>query len=374
MEFMGNTWAEVDLTALKHNFAAIRQHYGAGRQIFSIVKTDAYGHGAAPVAKALAEAGSEGFSVSSVVEAEELRRHGITQPILILGYTPPECAQRLAAGNISQCVFSLDYARELSAQAKASGVTLSIHLKLDTGMGRLGFDCRQDREPGLEDALAVLSLENLKAEGVFMHFATADSYEAANAAFAAQQAQRFWRAVELLENQGHSITYKHCCNSAATITMDPRGNVIRPGIILYGLSPAEEVKLPADFQPVMGLYSTVSMVKTLSQGQTVSYGRTYEAPAHRVIATVSAGYGDGVPRLLSGRGHVLIRGKRCPIVGRVCMDQLCVDVTGVEGVCRGDRVTIFGPGLPIEEVAAQAQTIHYEILCGITKRVPRIYK
>lgn len=372
LEFHGCTWAEVDLSALLHNFSVVRQLYGRERKLLSIVKTDAYGHGAVPVARALQDAGSEGFCVSSLPEADQLRRCGITVPILILGYTPTHLVPQLAEKHIHQCVYALDYARELDAAAQAAGVRICTHLKLDTGMGRLGFDCRSDAEPGLQEALQVLQLKNLDTTGVFMHFATADGTSEEDTAFAQAQADRFTQAVAALQATGHQFTYIHCCNSAGTLSLPALGNAIRPGIILYGLSPME-YPIP-QLQPVMSLYSTVSMVKTLSGGQTLSYGRTYTAQADRKIATVCAGYGDGVPRLLSGRGHVLIRGKRAPIVGRICMDHLCVDVTDIEGVCRGDTVTLFGPGLPVQEVARQAQTIHYEILCGITKRVQRIYK
>ncbi len=366
MVFQGCTWAEVDMSALLKNFYTVKEKYAAGRQIFSIVKTDAYGHGSAPIAKALQAAGSDGFSVSSVLEARELRQAGIEKPVLILGYTPALCAETLSREEIHQCVFSLDYARELDAAAGKAGVTVKVHLKLDTGMGRIGFNCRSQEELGLEAAKAVLTLPNLEVVGAFMHFATADG----DLYFAAQQAQRFEKAVKAL---GKDFTYLHCCNSAATLQLPALGNAIRPGIILYGLSPLEG-PLPEDFRPVMSLYSTVSQVKTLDANQSVSYGRAYVAQTPRRIATVCAGYGDGVPRLLSGQGHVLIRGRKAPIVGKICMDHLCVDVTDIDGVTRGDTVTIFGPGLPIEEVAAQAQTIHYEILCGIAKRVTRIYR
>ncbi len=370
LEFIGNTWAEVDLTALKHNFHMVREGFAKQRQIFSIVKTDAYGHGGVPAAKALQEAGSDGFSVSSVVEALELRRGGIEKPILILGYTPAECAGLLAQEDIHQCVFSLDYAQALSAEAQKREIIVKVHLKLDTGMGRVGFDCRTDAVPGLAEAKAVLTLPNLAVVGVYMHFATADGTAPAELDFAQAQADRFQQAVQAL---AHPFSYIHCCNSAATLCKPAMGNTIRPGIVLYGLSPLES-PLPEGFRPVMSLYSTVSQVKTIGLAESVSYGRTFIAKEPRRIATVCAGYGDGVPRLLSGKGHVIIHGQRAPIVGRVCMDHLCVDVTQIDGVQTGDRVTIFGPGLPVEEVAGHAQTIHYEILCGITKRVPRVYK
>ncbi len=374
MGLYGNTWAEVDISALLNNFHLLRQKFAAGRKLLSIVKTDAYGHGAAQIATILQSAGSEGFSVSGLFEAEELRQSGITAPIVILGYTPAHHAELLAHRKIHQCIFSLDYARELNAAAKAAGVVVSVHLKLDTGMGRIGFDCRRENFPGLAEAKAVLTLENLQVVGVFMHFATADSFDSEDVRFTKDQAAHFWACVEQLEAAGAAFQYKHCCNSAATLLQEPQGNAIRPGIILYGLSPDGNVPLPEGFRPVMSMYSTVSQVKTLEDHESVSYGRTWYSQGRRRIATICAGYGDGVPRLLSGKGHVLIRGQKAPIVGRVCMDHFCVDVTDIEGVVRGDNVTIFGPGLPVEQVAAWADTIHYEILCGIAKRVKRIYK
>ncbi len=373
MEFIGNTWAEVDVSALLNNFQLLRQRYAAGRKLLSIVKTDAYGHGAAQIASLLQKAGSDGFTVSGLLEAEELRQSGITVPIVILGYTPVCHAELLARQDIHQCVFSLDYARELDAAAAQAGVTVPVHLKLDTGMGRIGFDCRSDAFPGLSDARAVLELKHLRVVGVFMHFATADSFKSCDVDFASEQAQRFWTCVEGLEAAGAQFVYKHCCNSAATLLQEPQGNAIRPGIILYGLAP-DGLSLPEGFRPVMSVYSTVSQVKTMEDHESVSYGRTWFSQGQRKIATICAGYGDGVPRLLSSKGHVLIRGKKAPIVGRVCMDHLCVDVTDIPEVSRGDRVTIFGPGLPVEQVAAWADTLHYEILCGMAKRVMRVYK
>ncbi len=369
MNDIGNTWAEVDLSALLQNFDLVRERYAAGRQLLSIVKTDAYGHGGPVIAKALQEAGSDGFCVSSLAEALELRENGIYRPILILGYTPADQAETLARQNIHQAVFSPDYAMALSRAAEAAGVCVQVHLKLDTGMGRIGFDCRSDAEPQLQQAKAVLSLPNLDTVGVFMHFATADGTEDQDLDFAEDQARRFRTAVQAL---GRDFPYVHCCNSAATLCKPVMGNAIRPGIVLYGLSPLE--RAVEGLRPVMSLYSTVSQVKTIAPEESVSYGRSYVAAEPRRIATVCAGYGDGVPRLLSGKGHVLIHGQRAPIVGRVCMDHLCVDVTDIADVQTGDRVTLFGPGLPVEELAAQANTIHYEILCGIAKRVRRIYK
>lgn len=365
------TWAEIDLGVLKENFAAVRS--ACNRSVYAVVKADAYGHGAVPVASALCQAGVDGFAVSNLVEAEELRSAGIDAPILILGYTPVDCAQRLVQGNIAQCVYSMEYAQALNAQAKEAGIVVTAHLKLDTGMGRIGFDFRSDDAPGFADAKKVLALEHLNTVGIFMHFAVADSEAPSDRAFTQAQYTRFWNAVEALEKE-HPFQVRHCCNSAAALGLQAeKGDAVRAGIILYGLAPSDEVELPRSIRPVMSLYSVVSMIKTIAPAQTVSYGRTYAAPDAKRVATVCAGYADGVPRLLSNKGSVLIHGKRAPIVGRVCMDQFCVDVTDIPDVSIGDVVTIWGPGLPVEEVASIAQTINYEIVCGISKRVPRKY-
>ena len=362
------TWAEIDLAALAGNFAAIEKR--CAQKIYAVIKADAYGHGAVETARVLEQCGAYGFAVSNISEAQQLRQAGINAPLLILGYTPAEYAPALAEYDIEQCVYSLEYARQLS---RAAQKPLRVHLKLDTGMGRIGFDCRSETAPGIMEAKQVLSVEGMDACGVFMHFAAAD--DPAEEGFTKEQYRRFYEAVAALEADGHRFRIKHCRNSAAIMTMpEEQTDAVRAGIILYGLKPDAAMTLPEEFRPVMSLYSRVSMVKTVAAGESVSYGRTYKAGSPRIIATVSAGYADGVPRLLSGRGSVLINGQPAPIVGRVCMDQFCVDVTEIEGVAIGDKVTIFGPGLPVEEVAANAETINYEVVCGISKRVPRIYK
>ena len=359
------TWAEIDLAALAGNFAAIQKR--CHKKIYAVIKADAYGHGALEAAQVLEKCGAYGFAVSNIEEGVQLRDAGTKLPILILGYTPVVYADALIEHNIDQCVYSLEYARQLNAAATG---TVRVHLKLDTGMGRIGFDCRDALN--LEEAKQVLELEKLDVCGVFMHFAVADT--PAQAEFTHGQYSRFLSAVSQLEAQGHKFEIKHCQNSAATLTLSENAtDAVRAGIILYGLTPDVGMMLPEDFKPVMSLYSTVSQVKTISPGETVSYGRTYTADSPRKIATVSAGYADGVPRLLSNRGSVVIGGQKAPIVGRICMDQFCVDVTDIEDVKMGDKVTIFGEGLPVEEVAGIAQTINYEIVCGITKRVPRVY-
>ena len=372
MAELRRTWAEIDREALTGNYDAICAISGC--EVWPVVKANAYGHGAIEVARLMQSRGAKNFAVSNLREAEELLQAGIEGELLILGYTPAAEAVALAESGICQCVYSLEYAELLNEAARGAGVRIKAHLKLDTGMARLGFDCRNDDLPGLRSAARALKLSNLDFTGVFTHFAVADGCGAEDAAFTAGQYDRFYRAVELLEAEGYSFAQKHCSNSAAMFTLpDARTDAIRAGIILYGLAPSGEVPLPPAFKPAMSLYSVVSMVKELRPEESVSYGRTYKADAPRWIATVTAGYADGYPRLLSNRGYVLIHGKKAPILGRVCMDQLCVDVSHIPEVAMGDQVTLFGPGLPVEKVAEWAGTINYEIVCGIAERVPRIY-
>ncbi len=371
-DYLRRTWVEIDINSIISNLKTIKGI--CNKKVFAVVKADAYGHGAAEVASALEKNGADGFAVSNIVEAEELRQAGISLPILILGYTPENLVERIAKANVIQCVFSKEYAEKLNNSAKICGVTVNIHIKLDTGMGRIGFDCRTDELKGISDIESILQLSNLNSEGIFTHFAVADGICDDDKSFTSEQYERFKKAVKLLEKAGHSFKLCHCENSAAALGCKPENtNAVRAGIVMYGLTPYTQFPLPKEFKPAMSLYSVVSMVKTVDAQQTISYGRTYKTHTPRKIATVTAGYADGVPRLLSNKGYVLINGEKAPIVGRVCMDQFCIDVTEIENVKEGDTVTIFGKGLSIEEVANAAQTINYEIICGIPKRVPRVF-
>ncbi len=372
MNYLHRAWAEINLDALVHNFKLIRSMTDA--KIFSVVKANAYGHSVPMIAKLLEQNGTDYFAVSNIDEARELRGLDIKKPVLILGYTPPFLAKELYENDIIQAVYSLEYAEKLNRYAAEAGVKVTAHVKLDTGMGRIGFDCRGDELAGLEEANKALTLSNIIYKGIFTHFPVADSYESLDMAYTDTQYNRFIKSVKALEEDGFCFEIKHCCNSAATLLdRDKHMDAIRPGIILYGLAPSTEIKLDKPFIPVMTFKATVSMVKTVKAEETVSYGRTYKAEKPTRIATVTAGYADGFPRLLSGRGSVLIRGKKAPIVGRICMDQFCADVSGIDDVEEGDTVILFGEGLPVEELAALSDTINYEIVCGLSKRVPRIY-
>ena len=372
MDFLRRAWVEIDLVALKNNYKIIKDT--CNTRVISVVKADAYGHGFEHCVKALEEVGCDMFAVSNVLEAVELRDVGIKGDILVLGYTPVETAETLAKNNIIQCVYSLEYATALSEKASELGIEIKAHLKLDTGMSRIGFNCRNEETDVLEIEKALL-LDNLKYTGVFMHFASADSNDASDVDFTKLQFERFMDTVSKLEQKGFNFPIKHSCNSAGAISYDDMYlDAVRAGIVLYGLKPSEDVVIDSGIKPVMSMYSVVSQVKTILPEDTVSYGRTFKADKPLKVATITCGYADGVPRLLSNKGRVLINGKSAQIIGRVCMDQFCVDVTDIPDVKIGDVAEIFGNNISVDEVALNAQTINYEIVCGITKRVPKIYK
>lgn len=371
--FLRRTWAEIDTNALIHNFNIIKST--ANSRVCAVVKANAYGHGVDIVAPLLQEAGTDYFAVSNIEEAIELREIGIIKPVLILGYTPCELATELYNYNISQCVYSLEYARELSNEAVKSDVTVKIHIKLDTGMSRIGFDCRSNTLNGISDAITAAKLNGFALEGVFTHFAVSDRNTTQEDGFTAAQYERFEKAVALIKTSGLNPAICHCCNSAALCQdNDKQLDMCRAGIILYGLTPSSDLKLPQNFIPVMSFKSIVSQVKEIVAGDTVSYGRTFKAKNNMTVATISCGYADGYPRLLSNKGYVLINGQRAKIIGRVCMDQFCVDVTNIKDVKRGDEVLLWGKELPVEQFADIIGTINYELVCGVSTRVKRTKK
>ncbi len=372
MEFLHRTWAEIDLSALKHNFEIIKSEAGDAK-LMAVVKADAYGHSVRYIAPVLEEQGASAFAVSNIEEAITLRGCGITKPILILGYTPVSMASQLYTNDITQAVYSSEYAHALSAAAEEARVTLNIHIKLDTGMGRIGFDCRNDALCGISEAIVAAKLPHFHFDGIFTHFCESDRTPETEDGYTQEQYARFCAGVERFKQAGLRPRACHCCNSAAfCLDAEKHLNLCRPGIILYGLTPAADLKLSEDFIPVMTVKSVVSMVKTIRPGDTVNYGRTFKAKKEMRVATVTAGYADGYPRLLSNRGQVMIHGKRADIIGRICMDQLSVDVTDIPEVTAGDEVILFGKELPVEELANLCGTINYEIVCGISPRVPRI--
>lgn len=376
-DFLKRTWAEVDLDKIEKNYRAIRAYVNPRSKIMTVVKADGYGHGASFAAKTFDEAGADWFAVSNIEEAEQLRLSGIQKPILILGYTPPEFAAELIAKQITQTLFSLDYAQQLSAAAMQAGGTVDVHLKLDTGMSRIGFlyHGEEDTSALLQDACGAAKLPGLRIEGVFTHFAVSD--EPGNP-FTALQFSRFIHAIELLEEKGVHFALRHCCNSAGLLNYpDMQLDMVRPGIILYGLTPAVGMPLPIQLYPAMSLKTTLFQTKMLAADTPVSYGMTYRTPSERRLGTLPIGYADGYPRSLSGKADVLIRGKRARIVGRVCMDQCMADITDIPEAESGDEVTVIGcdgtQAIPMEEIAAHMGTINYETACLIGKRVPRVF-
>ncbi|MBE6779727.1 MAG: alanine racemase [Ruminococcaceae bacterium] len=372
MDFLHRTWAEIDTKALIHNLNLFKAKLN-GKKLMAVVKANAYGHNASDLCPILEQNGADWFAVSNINEAISLRECGIKKPILILGYTPVEMVRELEKYNISQCVYSSEYANKLSALAVFYGIKIKAHIKLDTGMSRLGFNCKSDDLPELSDALAAAKMPNIICEGVFTHFAVADRNKAQEDGFTQKQYELFVKACDSFKAEGFNETIYHCCNSAgALLDSDKHLDMARIGISLYGLSPSSSLELEDELIPVMTVKSLVSLVKEIKIGDTVSYGRTFKCDKPMKIATVTAGYADGYPRLLSNQGFVYINGHRADIVGRVCMDQFCVDVTDIADVKMGDEVLLFGKDLKVDLLADLCGTINYEITCGISPRVPRV--
>lgn len=372
MDFLRKTWAEIDTAALIHNLNGIKKAVGSAR-VIAVVKANAYGHAVELIAPVMEKEGVDSFAVSNLDEALELRKIGISKPIIILGYTPLDRVRKLYDSDIVQAVYSSEYADALNSAAKDENIVLKVHIKLDTGMSRIGFDCRTDDLCGLGEAISAAKLSNLKAEGVFTHFAVSDRTEKDDDGFTESQNLRFKKAIEAFKMSGFADIVCHAANSAATLLdFDKHYDACRPGIILYGLTPNSELTLKEKLIPVMSFKTVVTMVKNIAAGDTVSYGRTFKAEKPMRLASLAVGYADGYPRALSNKGYVLINGKKAPIIGRVCMDQTMVDVTDVEDVKMGDVALLFGKELPVEEIAKLTDTINYEIVTGIASRVPRI--
>ena len=372
---MGNagnvTWAEIDLDAIAFNVKALQQHVDREVEIIAVVKANAYGHGAAPVAHTVLEAGATRLAVHRAIEGVELRRAGITAPILIMGNTPPDGAELIARWQLTPSLMTLDFAQALSVQAVSLGVSIPVHIKVDTGMNRYGL-----MPPEVVDFLQGLrKLPALEIEGLFTHFATADWTDTT---FALQQFQVFNNVLHLVRESGFHIPLVHAANSAATIQLPQvHFNAVRPGIALYGLQPSSEWSSPIEIRPALTLKSRVSRVRQLSPGASVSYGRKFITQHPTMAALVPVGYGDGYPRSLSNRSSVLIRGQRAPILGQICMDQFVVDVTNIPDVQLDDEVVLVGAQgherIQAEEVASLAGTINYEITTSLLPRVTRIY-
>ena len=365
------TWCDVSLDNLKYNIDQIKSKVNNGVKLCGIVKANAYGHGVEEIAKNLVEQGFDYLAVAVIDEAVALRLCGFDQPILILGNTPKDTASQVVEYNITASVYNTDTAKVLSQEAVKQNKNVKIHLKIDTGMGRIGF---VPDEQTLTDIIEVSKLPNIEIEGIFTHFACADC---SDREMTLKQFDKFMDLVGKVENKGIKIPIKHCCNSAGIINYpEMHLDMVRAGIILYGMYPSD-IDYDIDLKPLMDFKTSVINVKTVKIGETISYGATYTAQSEMKVATIAVGYADGYSRLLSNCGRVLVNGKFANIVGRICMDQCMIDVTNVHNISIGDEVILFGADenekLPIEELAVKLGTINYELPCVINNRVPRCY-
>ncbi|WP_018751103.1 alanine racemase [Paenibacillus sanguinis] len=370
-----DTWAEISLPAIAHNTRLFSRQKARDCRLMAVVKANAYGHGAVQVARTAIHAGAEYLGVALVDEGLQLRDSGIMQPVLVLGYTPPHAVEAALMQNITLTVFTEEVLQEVIICARRNQNTARIHLKFDTGMSRIGIASIPAVIELMEQASAAAPY--VLVEGLFTHFADADGVDTD---FARQQFARFTACIEALESRGFHIPIKHCCNSAAAMRFpEMHLDMIRVGIALYGLYPSEPLRLPEyPLRQAMSLKTRIAALHSVQPGQTVGYGRTYRAVDKSLIATLPIGYADGLTRNLSNCGFAWVRGQRVPVIGRICMDQTMLDVTGVQGVSPGDEVILFGSneqgeGIPLDELAAWINTIHYEVICLISQRVPRLY-
>ncbi len=372
MRLYGRVFETVNLDAVKHNMEAMRANLAEGTKMIGVVKADGYGHGAVPVAWAI-DPYVWGYAVATAEEGVILRKHGIKKPILVLGVVPADGYDLLVEYGISSSIFQYTRACRLSDAASKAGKKAIVHLALDTGMSRIGFPVTKE---AAEEAAKICSLPGIQVEGLFTHFSKADETDKASTE---KQIQEYRRFVKLLSERGIRIPILHCSNSAGILDL-PAANfhAVRAGISIYGLYPSDQVgKEAVKLMPAMELKSVVSYIKKIGPGTPVSYGGTFVAEKEMVVATIPVGYGDGYPRNLSGKGEVLIRGRRARILGRVCMDQFMVDVTGIKGVEEDDEAVLIGTQgqeqITVEDIADTCGGFHYEVLCDIGKRVPRVY-
>lgn len=378
-------WAEIDLNAIAHNVAELRRITRPGARLMAVVKANGYGHGAVEVARTALANGAEWLGVARLPEAILLREAGFGAPILVFGYTPPAEAGGLVEFDLRQSVYSLAAAKAYSAAAAAQGKRIRVHLKVDTGMGRLGAvpAALSDKASGdtvgeefIREATAIARLPGLEAEGIFTHFAAADN---ADTSYARRQLALFLEVLSALRAAGLEFALRHAANSAAVIALpESHLDLVRPGIALYGLAPSDEIDLAAvSLKPAMALKTRIIHLKSVPAGTCISYGMTYRTPAPTVIATIPAGYADGYRRLFSSKGEMLVGGRRVPVVGRVCMDLTMLDVGAVPGARIEDEVVIFGKqggeSISADDLARALDTINYEIVCDIAARVPRVY-
>ncbi len=375
MEAKERTWAEINSKSIIHNYYSLRARLREGTRLLGVVKADAYGHGALPVARILEKNGCEYLAVATTEEALELRCGGISTPILILGFTPPAETDTLIEFNITQTVSSLIAAKEMSEKAVSLGKRLKVHIKADSGMGRLGVTCHGGRD-AVPELMEIMSLPGLETEGIFTHFAES---ELDDRSYTDTQLKAFTLLITRLEMiSGRRFKIRHCANSGAMINYEETHfDMVRPGIALYGCYPGGKALGGTELKAAMELRTRIAQIKELEPGWNVSYGRKYTAPSARRIAVINAGYADGIHRAASGKLSFLLHGKRVAQIGCICMDQCMIDVSDVPEAAVGEVVTLFGHDgdnfVSVEEMAAAAGTISYEILCSVSRRVPRVY-
>ncbi|MCF8027633.1 MAG: alanine racemase [Desulfobacteraceae bacterium] len=377
-----DVWAEIDLAAIAQNIRNLRAGLTNNARLMAVVKANAYGHGAVPVARQAMAAGADCLAVARLAEALELRYAGISCPVLIFGHTPPEMAGKLMDFDLIQTVYAYADARDLDLRAQADGRTIRVHVKIDTGMGRLGVagwpDSSRDAcGDAAEEVAAICGLSGLRAEGVYTHFATADSPDPAGTR---RQLEVFLQILSALDRRGITFSVRHAANSAAAINIpETHLDMVRPGISIYGCYPSREAEQSGiHLVPAMSLRARIVHLKSVDPGFSVSYGWTEQTRKKTVIATVPIGYADGYDRHFSSRGQMLLRGFPAPVIGRVCMDHTMIDVGAVPDPARGEPVLIFGRDgrgtLAVDYLAHTLGTIHYEVLSRISARIPRIYK
>lgn len=379
-DFQKRAWVTVDLDALCYNTEQIRKAVHPQTMIMAVVKADAYGHGDRCIAKTLEEQGIVNwFGVSRLEEGLALRDYGITLPILIFGITPPEYAQTLLRYHLVPTVHTLEYGQQLNTALQVLGGTLPIHVKLDTGMSRMGFlSYGEVLEQSLREIETLCQLEHIVPQGLYTHFAVSDTLDTESKDYTEEQFAYYTNVRQKLEERGVVFSINHCSNSAAILHYPEMNlDMVRAGIVLYGLLPAPESSDALDLRPLMNFYGSVTMIKEIPAGRTVSYGREFTAPAPTRIANVGIGYADGYDWAFSNKGEMIIRGQRVPVIGRVCMDQLMLDITTVEDAAIGDIVTVVGTdgeeSISFQDLAEATGTIHYEKTSVIGKRVPRVY-
>lgn len=369
------TWAEIDLDDAKKNFDTVRSALNKDVKLCCVIKANAYGHGAVKMAEFYQKMNADYLAVSNIEEALQLRKKNITIPILILGYTPEECAEVLARHKITQTVYSHAYGKRLAECAAQAGVRVTVHIKLDTGMGRIGFLCRRNAANELPQALEICQMPSLIPEGIFTHFAVADESRDGEA-FTNEQLSQFLEGISYLEQRGIHFSLRHCANSAAIFDYpQAQLDMVRAGVVLYGLKPSERVVHLPPLAPILSLKSVISHIKMLSPGESVSYGRAYVARHAIRVATVPIGYADGFWRANGSKEVCLsVNGQEAPILGRICMDQLMLDVSKID--CKvGDIVTVLGADgrCSADAVAQRNRTVNYEVVCAIGERVPRAF-